>query len=433
MIADAVLGPLERPRPIWQWTAIIVVWCVLWALWTGMFLILWIGNEIVWRLPFVAFSLCTWFNFKLLLNIRRDYLRRVAWEEAEEQDFYCAQSVYDGPQEFYPMGLDYTPRLDVQEATRQLLRDHPELEQRLQEIVAWERLHPPQNAYDGWSWFDTHTPGRLCTVLVSAAICDVVYQSRSSTQYRLSSRPDTEEALSNLRIVPAAPTSLDVTDLFRFVIGHDRAKMILTAAIESVKPVHVLLTGPVGTGKTLLLADVGALPGAEFYAGSTTTKAGLVNLLLDKHPRFLVIDEIDKMDHADMSPLLNLMEGGVVTQLQAKRQIRVTMDTRVIAGGNDPAKLTDPIRSRFAQVYIPPYSAAEFVQVAQAVLVQREGIGPEVAMLIATAVVPYSTDIRDAVRVGRLARGRAAKVEPTVASLFAGLPGRLPLTSFPTR
>jgi len=152
-----------------------------------------------------------------------------------------------------------------------------------------------------------------------------------------------------------------------------------------------------------MLSDVGSLPGAEFYVGSTTTKSGLVGLLLQCRPRYLVIDELDKMDDRDMSPLLNLMETGMVTRLMHGVDERTTLETKVFAGANDMRRISAPIISRFARFEIQPYTKEQFVDVARQVLIQREGLGPQTALLVGNEVVKYSTDIRDAVRVARMA------------------------------
>ncbi len=309
----------------------------------------------------------------------------------------------------------------IQQTVVAALADHPDWARALEEMIAWEEAHPWQDQWDGWTWQAVHTRPQVCTQMVALGLLDVVYQSRSTTHYRLVDRAAIREALEMIRAdAPAPGGAVAPDDLFSLVVGHERAKVLLRYSLLADSPVHVLLTGPPGTAKTLLLQDIARLPGAELYAGSTTTKAGLVGLLLTRRPRYLVIDEIDKMADADMTPLLNLMEGGVVTQLQFRKQERIHLDCRVYATANDTRRLSRPILSRFLCVDIPAYTPAEFIQVAEQVLVAREGLGPQMAHLIATEVVRYSTDIRDAVRVARMARGRPQEVPMIVRAMFPG-------------
>ena len=313
------------------------------------------------------------------------------------------------------------PDFTLQEQIRQLLLDRPELRRNLQEMVEWEQAHltKPGPYALGWLWSHVHTPAAVVNMLVGQGIVDMVSTSRSRTEYQLHSLGDTTKALT-LDEHPEAAT-LNPDDLFDVVVGHQKIKTLLRFSVMADKPVHVLLQGAPGTAKTLMLQDIGRLPSAHFYVGSTTTKAGLVGLLLQERPKYLVIDELDKMAPGDMSPLLNLMENGLVTRLQHGRRDREEMDTRVFAGANDVRRIqqvSPALLSRFAQFDLPPYTASQFVEVARQVLIKREGQGPEMALHIAEEVVHYSTDIRDAVRVARMANREARRVFDVIDCLW---------------
>lgn len=302
-----------------------------------------------------------------------------------------------------------------------ILEDHPDWIDYLERMIALDEAHPPVNEYDGWEWQDVRTPPAILSQMLVRGLLNRVYSSRNSTLYRLIAPAEIRAALELLRDgsepeQESAP--LNVHQLFTLVFGHDCAKAVLRAALQADSPVHVLLHGPPGSAKNLLLSDVARLLDAVSYAGSTTTESGLVGLLLQKRPRYVVLDELDKLADADLTPLLNLMEGGYVVLLQHERQVRVQLDTRVFATANDVDKIPAPIQSRFAKVEIPGYSPGEFMKVAQAVLIQREKIEPEVARLVANEVVRVSTDIRDAVHVARLSKGQPATVPIIVSTLF---------------
>jgi holliday junction DNA helicase RuvB len=87
---------------------------------------------------------------------------------------------------------------------------------------------------------------------------------------------------------------------FENIVGDDDIKLILNKAILSRKPVHVLLVGKPGCAKTMLLTEImRSVKECYFTVGSNTTKAGLVNQLFEKRPKFLLIDEMDKMNNSD--------------------------------------------------------------------------------------------------------------------------------------
>lgn len=320
--------------------------------------------------------------------------------------------------------------LDIaaEEATVRALQDHPEWAGYLTAMLAWESGDPRWPGDDRhWLWQDARTPPAVIGAMIVADLVTMVSSSRSSTHYRLS---DAAVVRSALQTVNAAPPSgqepLDVDSLFDAVVGLEKEKSLLRYAVQSEKPVHALLIGPPATAKSLLLSDLGRLPGAEYYVGSSISKSGLVGFLLQQRPRILCIDELHTMDRADMSPLYSLMADGLVTRLHHGKRERVQMDTKVFAGCNETRQIPAPILSRFAQLTLQPYTKTEFIQVAARVLETREGLGPNVALFIAQEIADHTTDVRDAVRVARMSHSLASgKHDPVQArdvirAMFSG-------------
>jgi holliday junction DNA helicase RuvB len=96
---------------------------------------------------------------------------------------------------------------------------------------------------------------------------------------------------------------------FENIVGNVDTKFILNKAILSRKPVHVLLVGKPGCAKTMFLTEIMySIKKSYFTVGSNITKAGLVNQLFEKEPKYLLIDELDKMSGNDQVSLLHLME-----------------------------------------------------------------------------------------------------------------------------
>ena len=310
----------------------------------------------------------------------------------------------------------------LQKTVNDLLMARPDYRRNLEEMIVWEEANPRSSTI-GWSWKDVHTFPKSVDTLVGQGIVDCVYNSRSATLYRLVDLAEVKATLSVTKMIsePSPSDPITVDGMFNLIVGHDSVKRLVKRAIAAAKPVHILLWGPPGNAKTMFLSEVGNLPGSYFYMGSTTTKSGLVSLLLRERPAFLVIDEIDKMSLNDVSPLLNLMESHMVTRLQYGKNEREFMNTKVFAGANSLERLSkthSALISRFAVRYIPAYSRDEFVMVSQKVLVTIEHQLPSVAELIAREVSRFSSDVRDAVKVSTLANGDPQAVIDVVECMW---------------
>jgi len=193
-------------------------------------------------------------------------------------------------------------------------------------------------------------------------------------------------------------------DLFDFILGHDQVKDLLWKSINAERPVHVLLVGPPATAKSMFLGELARLPFSRFALGGSTRKGGLEDYLLEFRPRFLIIDEIDKMDMRDMSVLLSLMESGIVARLKKRMRETEKMTTWVFGGANRDNNIWPELKSRFFTVHLKEYSEADFLQISRAVLITREKVDLGQATLIATALARHTRDVREAIHFGRLCK-----------------------------
>jgi MoxR-like ATPase len=192
---------------------------------------------------------------------------------------------------------------------------------------------------------------------------------------------------------------------FSGIIGHDDVKMIINKSILSKKPCHILLTGKPGCAKTMFLTEImKSLKDSYFVVGSNATKAGLVNQLFERQPKFLLIDELDKMPHQDQTSLLHLMESGIVSETKIKKTRQIELTSWVFATANSYEEIIEPLLSRFLVMEVPEYTFEEFSQISVARLA-RENIREGIARFIAERVWNElgSKDIRDVIKVGRLA------------------------------
>ena len=102
---------------------------------------------------------------------------------------------------------------------------------------------------------------------------------------------------------------------FENIVGHSDIKLIFNKAILSDRPIHILLVGKPGSAKSMFLTEIlHSIKDSYFIVGSNSTKAGLVNQLFEKEPKYLLIDELDKMNGNDQVSLLHLMETGIISE-----------------------------------------------------------------------------------------------------------------------
>jgi len=191
---------------------------------------------------------------------------------------------------------------------------------------------------------------------------------------------------------------------FENILGNDDIKLILNRAILSERPVHILMIGRPGCAKTMFLIEMmRRLKNSYFIVGSNTTKAGLVNQLFEKEPKYLLIDELDKMNGNDQASLLHLMETGIISETKVGKTRGMELSSWVFATCNNSEKIIEPLLSRFVVLGVPEYSFEEFVRVAVSKL-GKENIDIYTAAFIAKKVWHElgSKDIRDVIKIGRL-------------------------------
>jgi len=276
----------------------------------------------------------------------------------------------------------------------------------LNEIANFEDCHDLEKEFKiGWSWRHVRIWPATLNRLFKDGYLENVFKSNSYTGYRLS---ELGKAIVSQREEAGAPQLEKLTppdDLFEDVIGHDDIKELLVACLTVEKPVHVLLAGPPALAKTLFLWDIERAGGekAIWLVGSATSKAGLWDLVAHRQPFVLLIDELDKMNAADTAALLSMMEGGRLVRAKKGRGLDLEHQIRVVAATNRLDVLSPELKSRFAIRRLAPYDRAEYLTVVKGVLVRREEVPSELAEEIARKLDGRTQDVRDAVRVARLA------------------------------
>jgi len=188
---------------------------------------------------------------------------------------------------------------------------------------------------------------------------------------------------------------------FEDIVGYEHVKRLFRMALESESRTHILLRGPPALAKTMFLtALLQFLKNAYFVDGGNTTKAGMIDYLFENRPRYLLIDELDKSALNHQTLLLNLMENGIVSETKYAKTRQTEIETSVFATCNDTRKLSAALLSRFFVVQVEPYTYDEFYEITLCLLHDRAKFAPT----IADAVWNTSKNIRDCIRIGKLAK-----------------------------
>jgi len=278
----------------------------------------------------------------------------------------------------------------------------------LSKIAAFEDSHDMEKEFKiGWGWRHVRIWPATLNRLFKDGYLENVFKSNSYTGYRLT---DLGRAVAmgketkDAKIVQTPKLTLP-DDLFNDIIGHEEIKELLRACLLAEKPVHVLLAGPPALAKTLFLWDIEQAAGekAVWLVGSATSKAGLWDLVAERQPQVLLIDELDKMNAADTAALLSMMEGGRLVRAKKGRELNLSHPLWVVAATNRMDVLSPELKSRFAVRKIEAYSRSDFLTVVKGVLARRENVLSDIAAEIADRLDGRTQDVRDAVRVARLA------------------------------
>ena len=277
------------------------------------------------------------------------------------------------------------------------------------EIAKFEDSHDMEKEFKtGWSWRHVRIWPATLSRLFKEGYLENVFRSNSYTGYKLSElgRTIVETKQAEAHPEAEAPKQIVISDdLFSDIISHDEVKELLTACLLAEKPVHVLLAGPPALAKTLFLWDIERLAGEQaiWLVGSAVSRAGLWDVVAERQPQFLLIDELDKMNAADTAALLSMMEGGRLVRAKKGRELNLSNPLKVVAASNRLNMLSPELRSRFAICKLSAYNQDEYLAVVKGVLERRENLNQELAGEIAALLDGRSQDVRDAIRVARLA------------------------------
>jgi Holliday junction DNA helicase RuvB len=279
----------------------------------------------------------------------------------------------------------------------------------------------------GLEAWELGVPSWFMRALNDMGLVNILYKSRSATCYGVPST--TAEAINRVLsaeatavasrasgtavvATPAPHRPVDAS-VFDEIVGYDDVKELIVKALNSPKPVHILLVGPPASSKTMFLEAIANFYGVPILVAGTSTGSGIRNFIADYVPRVLVIDELDKRrDPQDLSVLLTWMESQrLVITMVTRREVIECPDKgcRVVAAANTLDTIPRELVSRFTVLEFEEYKESEVRDICISILMKREGVSRELAEKIAEAVVKElgSKDPRDCIKVARLAGGES--------------------------
>ncbi|NOZ80839.1 MAG: hypothetical protein GXP63_04145 [DPANN group archaeon] len=221
------------------------------------------------------------------------------------------------------------------------------------------------------------------------------------------------------------------------IIGMEPVKKAALLQLFSDEPIHLLLLGDPGTGKTdILRATEELAPIASFGLGSGTSGVGLTVMFKGKEmikgllpladQGICCIDELNLMKEQDYAALYNAMEKGFITYSKGSKNVRLDARVRILATanpkgdrfvGNDVALLKkqmpfDPaLLSRFHLVFlIRGPSLKEFKKISEHIVsgkthkisaTEKEVIREYIEKTLALDIVFPSSLKEDVVLIGQ--------------------------------
>jgi MoxR-like ATPase len=206
--------------------------------------------------------------------------------------------------------------------------------------------------------------------------------------------------------------------IFDKIIGYEGIKHTFLRSLNSKEPVHILLVGSPGQAKTMFLKCILEAYGstkAFFTVGGNASKSGIIDVLFEIRPKYLLVDEIEHLKPEYQTALLSLMETGIVTQTMHKRLRQTYLKSWVFATSNGTKKLSEPLLSRFRVMYMDEYDFPQFYEISTKKLL-HEGLSQYTADEITKLVWEQlpNPNIRNCVQIGLLVKNEK-NVEMAIA------------------
>jgi replication-associated recombination protein RarA len=193
--------------------------------------------------------------------------------------------------------------------------------------------------------------------------------------------------------------------LFGNVYGYNDINRLFRMALESNHNCSILLTGPPSSAKTLFLKCLMKLNESHFIDCSSASKSGVVDYVFDNKPKYLLLDELDKLSRKDQTFLLNLVETGIVSETKYNKTRKMEVKISVFATSNNVEKIIEPLQSRFFIVKLRAYTYEQFYEIVIQLLTSNKyKVDEEIVKTTAEAVWKTSRNVRDAIKIAGMAK-----------------------------
>ena len=209
---------------------------------------------------------------------------------------------------------------------------------------------------------------------------------------------------SKLRTIFSRPTRRE-DSLFADIFGCDDIKKLFRMALESNYNCSILLTGPPASAKTLFLQSLMRLKDSCFIDCSNATKSGIVDYVFEHKPKYLLLDELDKLSRRDQTFLLNLIETGMVSETKYNKTRKMKLKTSVFGTSNNIEKITTPLLSRFFIVNMHAYAYEQFYEITPQLLTSNQyNVDEEIIKVTIEDVWNTTKNIRDCIKIATMAK-----------------------------
>jgi replication-associated recombination protein RarA len=209
--------------------------------------------------------------------------------------------------------------------------------------------------------------------------------------------------------------------LFADIYGYDNIKKLFRMALEARHTCSILLAGPPASAKTLFLQSLMKLKDSYFIDCSNATKSGVIDYVFENKPKYLLLDELDKLSRKDQTFLLNLIETGIVSETKYNKTRSMKIKTSAFATSNNIEKIIAPLQSRFFIVRLEPYTYEQFHWIIVRLLTSNHyNVDEDIAKATADAVWNTSRNIRDSIKTARMAK--AVEDVDWLVTTFLGTP-----------
>jgi len=190
-------------------------------------------------------------------------------------------------------------------------------------------------------------------------------------------------------------------DDFARIQGCEDIKDIVRRVLDSDESYNLLFVGPPASSKTLFLQGILEMKSGVYFDGSNTTDR-ILDVLQERRPKIICIDELDKMARQFQEKMLNFMESGHIKVDQIRRQYDFQIKgAKVFATCNEINRLSKPLQSRFRRLFLPSYTDEQFLNVSEKVLPK---LSFSLARYIGSNVWNKGGDIREVISIGKLLR-----------------------------